>query len=47
MLVVEIVEVNVAKGGQGYAGSNEFNLESKVGQPAAKGEVELVSLIKT
>ena len=43
----EVVQVNVAKGGQGYAGPNEFNLEPKVGQPTVEGEVELVGLIKT
>ena len=32
----EVVQVNLAKGSQGYAGPNECNLEAKVGQSAPK-----------
>ena len=42
-----IVQVNVAKGGQGYAGPNELYLEPKVGQPVSQGKVESVALIIT
>ena len=43
----EIVQMNVAKRGQGYAGPNEFNLEPKVGQSVLEGEVESVGSIMT